>query len=354
MGDRDAAPRHSERAWRAVSVNHRECLGASRCPYAEECFAERARAEAWNAHVVVTNHAMLAIDAVDGVPMLPDHDAVVVDEAHELAARVTQASTAELGPVLVERAARRARNHVEGNEADDLTEAADALSEALAHVEAGRIDTTPEHLQMALENVRDAARACLSAFPREKPAAKDDEVDPGKQQAQAHVTEVRRIAERMAGKGDTEVLWVSDGPGRGGPQLHVAPLDVAFSLRDKLFSAKTVVLTSATLTVGGTFDSTARGLGSSPATRCCRGAAWTSGRRSTTAARACCTSPSTSRCRGATGWWTPSSTRSPSWSRRRADARWDSSRRDGRPSGRPRPRASGCPTWRSCAKETPS
>lgn len=264
VGDRDAAPRHSERAWRAVSVNHRECLGATRCPYAEECFAERARAEAWNAHVVVTNHAMLAIDAVDGVPMLPDHDAVVVDEAHELAARVTQASTAELGPVLVERAARRARNHVDGNEADDLTEAADALSEALAHVEAGRIDAIPEHLQMALENVRDAARACLSAFPREKPSAKDDEVDPGKQQAQAHVTEVRRIAERMAGKGDTEVLWVSDGPGRGGPQLHVAPLDVAFSLRDKLFSAKTVVLTSATLTVGGTFDSTARGLGLVP------------------------------------------------------------------------------------------
>src|SRR3954465_11331044 len=42
-GDRDSAPRHTDRAWRAVSVSHRECLGASKCPFALECFAERAR-----------------------------------------------------------------------------------------------------------------------------------------------------------------------------------------------------------------------------------------------------------------------------------------------------------------------
>ena len=46
--------------------------------------------------LVVTNHSLLAIDAVEGVPMLPEYDVVVVDEAHELVARVTQAATDEL------------------------------------------------------------------------------------------------------------------------------------------------------------------------------------------------------------------------------------------------------------------
>ncbi|HEX6486178.1 MAG TPA: DEAD/DEAH box helicase, partial [Nocardioidaceae bacterium] len=45
-GDRDAAPKHTDRVWRQVSVNHRECLGASKCPYATECFAERAKERA--------------------------------------------------------------------------------------------------------------------------------------------------------------------------------------------------------------------------------------------------------------------------------------------------------------------
>ena len=112
-GDRDSAPSHTERSWRQVSVSARECLGGSRCPYAGECFAERAREDAQDAQIVVTNHAMLAIDAIDGVPMLPPFDTVVVDEAHELASRVTQAATQELDPAGVERVARRARPHLD-------------------------------------------------------------------------------------------------------------------------------------------------------------------------------------------------------------------------------------------------
>lgn len=255
-GDRDSAPSHNERAWRQVSVNHRECLGASRCAHALECFAELAREDAQHAQVVVTNHALLAIDAIDGVPMLPEYDAVVVDEAHELAARVTQASTDELDPVIVERAARRARGHVEGAAAEDLTDASDALADVLARTEEGRIDDPPQPLQEVLAFVRDTARSCLSAFPKEK---EKGEPDAAKVQARGMVDEVRKIAERMAAKGETEVLWLSDN--RGNKQLHIAPIDVSGALRDKLFADKTVVLTSATLTLGGGFDPVARSLG---------------------------------------------------------------------------------------------
>ncbi|AWB92698.1 ATP-dependent DNA helicase [Aeromicrobium chenweiae] len=256
-GDRDSAPSHTERAWRQVSVNHRECLGASRCAHALQCFAELAREDAHNAQVVVTNHSLLAIDAIDGVPMLPEYDAVVVDEAHELAARVTQASTDELDPSIVERAARRARAQVDGHEADDLSDAADALADVLARTEEGRIDVPPQPLQEVLAFVRDNARACLSAFPKEKDKG---EPDAAKLQARGMVDDVRKIAERMAAKGETEVLWVTDNR-RGEKQLHIAPIDVSWALREKLFGDKTVILTSATLKLGGGFEPVARSLG---------------------------------------------------------------------------------------------
>ncbi|TSD63116.1 ATP-dependent DNA helicase [Aeromicrobium piscarium] len=257
VGDRDAAPSHNERAWRQVSVTARECLGAQRCPYALECFAERAREDAQQAHIVVTNHAMLAIDAIDGVPMLPEFGTVVIDEAHELAARVTQAATQELDPAGIERAARRARPHLtEPEAADDLSDAADALADTLTHVSPGRIEEPPQPLRAALDLVRDTARACFSAFGKERGG---EEPDPARQQARSAVDELRQVAERMARGSDTDVLWL--GELRTGQQLRIAPIDVSGALRDKLFGEKTVVLTSATLALGGSFDPVARSLG---------------------------------------------------------------------------------------------
>src|SRR6478609_10275320 len=78
-GERDNAPRHTDREWRQVSVNHRECLGAAKCPFGQECFAELAREKAQRSHLIVTNHSLLAIDAIEGVPMIPEYDVVVVD-----------------------------------------------------------------------------------------------------------------------------------------------------------------------------------------------------------------------------------------------------------------------------------
>jgi len=256
-GDRDAAPAHTERAWQQVSVSARECLG-QRCPYVVECFAERAREEAMAAKLVVTNHALLAIDAIDGVPMIPEYDAVVVDEAHELTARVTQSSTDELSPPMVERAARRARNAVrEGTSAADLEDAADALREAITATPAGRVDDIPDQLAEALALVRDTARACWSALPKD-----DGEPDPVRQQAKGLTDEVRKVAERMAGRTEHDVLWVAErDPSRGGNELRVAPIDVSLPLRERLFRTKTVVLTSATLKLGGGFEPVAVGLG---------------------------------------------------------------------------------------------
>ena len=260
-GERDNAPRHTDRLWRQVSVNHRECLGSTKCPYAEECFAERAKEKAHRSQVIVTNHSLLAIDAIEGVPMIPDYDTVVIDEAHELVQRVTQAATDELTVGDVERAGRRAQRHVDDDSATDLEDASDALQAALDACEPGRIDTLPTALSDGLVLVRDAARALLSSFPKDS----EGEVDAGKTQARGLVQEVFVTAERMAADLSSDVLWLAESGGQGRDRapdrLCVAPLSVSGPMRDKLLSDKTVVFTSATLRLGGDFGAVAQSVG---------------------------------------------------------------------------------------------
>jgi ATP-dependent DNA helicase DinG len=259
-GEKDNAPRHGEREWRQVSVSARECLGASKCPFGQECFAELAKEKAQRSHVVVTNHSLLAIDAIEGIPMIPEYDVVVVDEAHELTSRVTQAATAELWASEVERAARRSVRHVDADQGEDLSDAADALRAAVSEAEPGRIEQLPQDLSDALQLVRDAARACLSALPKPN----DDDPDAGLSQAKASVQEVFATAERMVAMSQADVLWRTEGTDRIPPHLCVAPLQVWGPLRDKLLSEKTAIFTSATLKLGGDFTTVATSVGLKP------------------------------------------------------------------------------------------
>ncbi|HEX4472330.1 MAG TPA: ATP-dependent DNA helicase [Nocardioides sp.] len=270
-GERDNAPRHTDREWRQVSVSHRDCLGAARCPFGTECFAEVAREKAHRSHLIITNHSLLAIDAIEGVPMIPDYDVVVVDEAHEVVTRVTQAATDELMAPDVDRAARRSRRYVasadsDSSAADDLADAGDALGAAIAESTPGRFDEVPEALADALVLVRDAARACLSAYPKEGDSGPGGagEVDAGRTQARGSVQEVFVTAERMAARSESDVLWLSEGGDRLPPRLCVAPLEVWGPMRDKLLTDKTVVMTSATLMLGGDFGALATSVGLRP------------------------------------------------------------------------------------------
>jgi ATP-dependent DNA helicase DinG len=268
-GEKDHAPRHTDRAWRQVSVSHRECLGAARCPFATECFAELAKERAARSHLVVTNHSLLAIDAVEGIPMIPEYDVVVIDEAHELVARVTQAATDELTVAQVERTARRASRHVDastgsatGSPADDLADAADTLRAAIDATLPGRVEQLPLELSDALQLVRDAARSLVSALP------KDAGDDAGATQAKGWAQELFTVAERMAACSERDVLWVAErDERRGGAALCIAPLDVAGQMRSRLLADKTVVFTSATLRLGGDFEPVAGSFGLAGADR---------------------------------------------------------------------------------------
>ncbi|MFE9200904.1 ATP-dependent DNA helicase [Micromonospora sp. NPDC007230] len=259
-GDRDELdPGVDDQVWRSVSMPARECVGATRCPFGQECFAEASRARAREADIVVTNHSLLAVDMLAGRHIVPPHKLLVVDEAHELADRVSSAAQAELVPELIDRSARRARPLLRPEVAERLTEAGDALAVGLAEAPAGRLTAgLPPPLREACTLLDAATRAALEAIGE----IKSDDPDPvRKQQAKAVLDELSTTAQRLLEEADHDVAWVEKPENGSRRALVVAPLSVAGTLATHLYDERTVVATSATLALGGRFDTVARALG---------------------------------------------------------------------------------------------
>jgi ATP-dependent DNA helicase DinG len=233
----------------------RECRGPQRCPYGDTCLVELSRDRARSASLVVTNHALLAIDAMHGGTALPEHHAVIVDEAHELVARVTGAASGELSPQLVERVGKRAVTFLSDETALDLLESADELRTALDASPLERVEDPSSAFVAAAQRVRAAARAAVSGLTTgtEKPS-------PEQRQTAAAVSEVLDVAERMAALSAYDVVWVTERE-RSGREARVAPLSVAGLMRSSVFGERTVVLTSATLKLGDDFGPSASSLG---------------------------------------------------------------------------------------------
>ncbi|WP_300343947.1 ATP-dependent DNA helicase [Nesterenkonia sp.] len=269
-GDRDDLPEGvTDRAWRQVSVNAVDCIGPRKCPMAEECFSELARQKAAEADLIVTNHAMLAIDAFEGLDVLPEHEAVIIDEAHELAERVTSAVTVQLSAQMIQAAASSARKHTAIN-VEALQNAAAGIEAAFGGVQEGLLARGLNPQQAAaVQAARDAAKTALSDS---KPSG--DDADAGRTTARARLQAVLDVTNRMLDAGETaDVIWLSRPgtftPGQGyqpadlsePPLIYVGPTTVAGRLREGLFGDRTVVLTSATLALGDSFEPIAGSLG---------------------------------------------------------------------------------------------
>ncbi len=267
-GDRDELiPGVDDRAWRQVSVNARECIGAQKCPYGSRCFAELARDAAGEADIVVTNHALLAIDAMESFIVLPEHDVVVIDEAHDLVDRVTSVAAGELSAAAVDAAARRCGRLVAEDLTGRLRAAAQGLELALGDCEPGRMDVLSDQLETALATVRDGAVACAADLRSHSGGEEDADRLAVTRVATVALEEVAENAARIVTSfaadiaGRPEVVWLerpfTDDSSRP-DTLRVAPLEVAGLLAERLFRPRTVVLTSATLTLGGSFEPLAR------------------------------------------------------------------------------------------------
>ncbi len=259
-GDRDELDWSPQpRVWRAVSVSARDCVGARRCPFGEECFAEAARERARNADVIVTNHSLLALDLLGGGQVLPDHDVVVVDEAHELVDRVTDQAADQLTDRGVRQAFARAGQTVGEQTHERLGAAATGLHDALAALVPGRLTPLPARLAGALSLLATAAADAAEAIPVDVTRSAPEQVA-RRQQTRARLLGVAEVARRIADARDGDVVWVEVNE-RGEPVVKVAPLDVSRHIAAALFALHPVVATSATLTVGGRFAHLARAFG---------------------------------------------------------------------------------------------
>jgi ATP-dependent DNA helicase DinG len=266
-GDRDElTPGVPDRSWSQVSVSARECIGVARCPFGTDCFAERARDKAGHADVVVTNHALLAIDAMTDAAVLPEHHLLVVDEAHELVDRVTGVATGELSATSLGVAQRRVGRLIDPELVQRLEAATATLSSAIHDATPGRIDVLDDEMATYLTALRDAASRARSAIDT---APGDPAAASARAEAVTALTDISDTATRILSSfvpaiaDRDDVVWLDHEDNRGSIRavLRVAPLSVAGLLRGRLFEHTTAVLTSATLTIGGTFDSMASAWG---------------------------------------------------------------------------------------------
>ncbi|HAT1212792.1 TPA: ATP-dependent DNA helicase [Corynebacterium striatum] len=266
-GDRDDLDQGvPDLAWRQVSVTSAECLGATRCPHGEECFAELARRKAADVNVVVTNHALLAIDAVSDVNVLPEHEVVIVDEAHELDGRITSVSTAEITSRAIKMAANRAKSLGANGKDQRLAELVDEFTILLSEFGPGRWTDMPDNAKSQLTALGDTLRECREAIARtpEGEQANDPEKFAERQNLANHLATMAEAVARILdvfATGDPsaheDVVWLERDERSFTDTLAVAPLSIAGMLHEKLFGEQTVVLTSATLALGGRFDAMA-------------------------------------------------------------------------------------------------
>ena len=248
------------RLWRSLSVSGRECIGRTKCVYGEDCFAEKARDKAYESDIVVTNHTMLALDVIEQVPILPEHKIVVIDEAHELVDQTTKALSGELSAVMVERAAGLVRKHVAPKIHELLLDTADELGKVLENYDTAFQVTQIEEIVGSLRNVLTELRDAVKTVNGEITMSSTDEGPEAaaKQRAKVALSEIYAACTNLLTTDRESVTWLDR---TRTPMLHFAPLSVSGYLREALFAHQTVVLTSATLQVGGSMENTARSVG---------------------------------------------------------------------------------------------
>ncbi len=262
----------SPRAWSSLSVSAEECPGPHRCPVVADCFAEKARAKAAQADVVVVNLHLLGADLRSGGAVLPEHDALIVDEAHELEDVVASSLGVDVSPGRIRAAAAGARS------AASDTSVVEGVIAAAARFEAALAERADERLPAGLgDGVGGAVRllvtrlarlesslraasgegdgsaagtdvpdAASGAGGRRRPGATGDEP----QRALRSLLQVERLREDLESclaAGRDEVVWVAGGDRAS---LRSAPLDVSTTLRAQVFEQMPAVLTSATMVPG--------------------------------------------------------------------------------------------------------
>jgi ATP-dependent DNA helicase DinG len=270
--------------WDEVHSDHGNCLG-KKCPTYDQCLYYKARRRIWNADVMVVNHALFFADLSlrrEGISLLPDYDVVIFDEAHT----VEQVAADHLGLSV----SNGQVDYMLGKLYNDRTQKG-LLMRMMSS------DTSTQVFQRDALKLVDRIRFLSHDFfdevqgSQQSQAAKNgrfrqptnvrNEVSPALKELASRIVQLSSLissdeerieytsaAERCSGLADSLNRWLqqsiedavywleTSGQNQRRIKLVSAPIDVASVLRDELFNkVSTVILTSATLAVGGqSFD----------------------------------------------------------------------------------------------------
>jgi len=251
VGELDFEP--DARVWSAFSVSAGECPGAHRCPSGADCYAEGARARAAAADLVVVNQHLLGAHLASGDMVLPEHDLLIVDEAHELEEVMSRSLGVSVSPGRLRAAAVAARAAAGRNRPSGLEEAAASVEDAALRLDVFLGQHAGERVGRGQDDLGDLLGLIggrLERLERELAAvvsaadSSDRAAEPGR--AALGTSWLREEVLGVLDPGDS-VVWVERGTR---PTLEVAPLDVATVLGPRVFGQHPVVLTSATLPPG--------------------------------------------------------------------------------------------------------
>ena len=243
LADLDWSP--TDAAQRAVTVSGDECPGATRCPMGGPCFAEAARQRAAAADVIVVNLHLYGLDVASGGAILPEHDVVVIDEAHQLEDIMSDTVGLQIGPGRFVTLAGALRRIIDDPAlVSPIADAAQLIRDVLSPHNGNRLsDPLPDAILEALVIARTRTDAALSSL-----RAIDTDVEEAKQRK----LRAQQLATRLVDDIDTSigtrtgyVAFVSGSPEY--PRLEIAPLDVGPVLASGVWDRRTAVLTSATI-----------------------------------------------------------------------------------------------------------
>jgi ATP-dependent DNA helicase DinG len=245
----------ADSSWAAVSCTAMECPGRSNCGDGDDCFAELARERAQGVDILVVNHALYCAHLSSHGNVLPEHDLVILDEAHAFADNATNAFGADLSPeILIRLSGMLARAGVEPKTVDALANAAKHLANVVETRE-GRVDVpNDDQLSSALHSAAERLAAANAKLGR-------PDTDAGKRASQLAVARLD-VLRQLGAPAEEDVVWIERT--RSSHRIRLAPVAVGKAVGARLLDAKPVIAVSATLGGAPPFPGFAFAMGFDP------------------------------------------------------------------------------------------
>ena len=221
----------ADRVWSSMSVGPMECPGAAKCPQGEVCFSEDARRTAHASSIVVVNQHLYGLNLATNGSILPDHDVVIIDEAHQFEDVVSSAAGLDFGIGRFASLARNARRALDDDKlTKDVIDIGGRMSDVLTERIGSRIRSIDEELATVLTVASERVNNLIKAVRKRKA---DESKAAAVQRVLSQGGHLAADLDLLQSLPDSYVAWV-EGP-TASPSLRMAPIDIAEFLDSRLW-----------------------------------------------------------------------------------------------------------------------